>query len=477
MKRNRKICVFLLSAFLILTGCAERPSASYADGSPQSSSGAESPSQAATTEAPVSAAEESSVEEADPNALRICLEAGTELAQSDSDIRVLETLLASGLRMAGGPENIVFDSIPYSGSEREIALDKIRTDIMAGEGPDVFVVTVQGSSSVFPITEKAMQEGLFLPLDSYIQSAAQSDWDKLTPAVMEAGQTDEGQVLVPMIYTLPITIYRKEDVPEAPPLGTTWQEMLSDETNILRNAAVMTNNVSGGLSPNMGCNMLSVLGRFADYETNELLFSEEDLLQCAEAILTLRDEIDRDDTLPVYAQGMLCGNGQLTFDEQSSEKYPICKNDLMTMIPVYSMDGDVTATVEAYTGINRNTKHAEEAFFVVDYLMRVDVQQNLKMFYVMGQDYGLPIHEDVLSAEFPQQKNGFFFTDENFETLSGVRHQITNVSFDNALVRSLNGLYTTLYLDYTYEGKEIPERALKDAVHETYGTLKQMLSE
>ncbi len=161
MKRNRKICVFLLSAFLILTGCAERPSASYADGSPQSSSGAESPSQAATTEAPVSAAEESSVEEADPNALRICLEAGTELAQSDSDIRVLETLLASGLRMAGGPENIVFDSIPYSGSEREIALDKIRTDIMAGEGPDVFVVTVQGSSSVFPIPEKAMQEGLF----------------------------------------------------------------------------------------------------------------------------------------------------------------------------------------------------------------------------------------------------------------------------------------------------------------------------
>lgn len=160
MKRNRKICVFLLSAFLILTGCAERPAASYADGSPQSS-GAESPSQAATTEAPVSAAEESSVEEADPNALRICLEAGTELAQNDSDIRVLETLLASGLRMAGGPENIVFDSIPYSGSEREIALDRIRTDIMAGEGPDVFIMTGRYTDTLFPVPEKAMQEGLF----------------------------------------------------------------------------------------------------------------------------------------------------------------------------------------------------------------------------------------------------------------------------------------------------------------------------
>ena len=138
----------------------------------------------------------------------------------------------------------------------------------------------------------------------------------------------------------------------------------------------------------------------------------------------------------------------------------------MTMIPLYSKDGDVTATVQAYTGINRNTKHAEEAFFVVDYLMRVDVQQNFKLFYMLGQNYGLPIHEDVLSPEFPQQKNGFFFTDEN-----------TNVYFDNALVRSLSGLYSTLYYDYTYEGKELPEQALKDAVHETYGALKQMLSE
>ena len=85
------------------------------------------------------------------------------------------------------------------------------------------------------------------------------------------------------------------------------------------------------------------------------------------------------------------------------------------------------------------------------------------MFYVMGQDWWPSPHEDVLSAEFPQQKMDSF-TDENFETLSGVRHQITNVSFDNALVRSLNGLwYYPLYLDYTYEGKEIPERALKDA--------------
>lgn len=190
--------------------------------------------------------------EFDPNALRICFVVGDELAENDRDITALETLLASGILTAGGPENIEFDSIPYEGSAREIAMDRIRTEIMAGGGPDVFIVTTQGSNSLFPIPEKAMQEGVFLPLDTYIQDMAQSEWDKLTPAVLEAGRTDEGQVLVPMMYTLPITIYKKEDVPEAPPAGTTWQEMLSDETNILRNAAVMTNDVSGGLLPDTG---------------------------------------------------------------------------------------------------------------------------------------------------------------------------------------------------------------------------------
>ena len=42
-----------------------------------------------------------------------------------------------------------------------------------------------------------------------------------------------------MMYTLPVTIYSKESMPEMPPAGTTWQDMLADESGILRRAAVM----------------------------------------------------------------------------------------------------------------------------------------------------------------------------------------------------------------------------------------------
>ena len=57
---------------LLVAGCAELPTASYADGSPES--GEAGTSSAAATEAPESSEEEPvEQKEFDPNALRICL--------------------------------------------------------------------------------------------------------------------------------------------------------------------------------------------------------------------------------------------------------------------------------------------------------------------------------------------------------------------------------------------------------------------
>ena len=86
MKKKLFCCVIAL--MLLVAGCAELPTASYADGSPESSeAGASS---AAATEAPESSVEESKAnEEIDPNALRICLDVGEDLAQDNRDILLL----------------------------------------------------------------------------------------------------------------------------------------------------------------------------------------------------------------------------------------------------------------------------------------------------------------------------------------------------------------------------------------------------
>lgn len=470
MKKRLALCMAAL--LLMASGCAELPSASYADGSPQSGGG-EAPSETATP-APASAAEEPSESSADdPDALRICLDVGDNTVQSDREIAVLETLIAGGIQRAGGPENIVFDSIPFSGSERTIAQERIRTALMAGEGPDVFIVTSLGGYSLFPVPEKAMREGLFLPLDAYIQNAELSEWDRLTPVVMEAGRTEEGQQLVPMLYTLPVTMYPKSSV-AAPPEGTTWRDMLADETNILRNAAAMCGNWVGSFAALPGDGLLPALGELADYETGELLFSEEELLSCTETLLALEEELHAGglDTLPDYLQGRLSGDLQLTADSDSEA--PIKKDTPVTMIPIYSDDGGVTAMVQAYTGVNRNTRHPEDAFFVVDYLMSVEAQQELKLYTQMCRSENFPVHEEILSAKYPQQ-NFLSFSDENFEEISRVRNQISRVYFENALTRMVDVSYYMTAQEI--QAGEWTEQTLEELVSESYATMKQMLSE
>ena len=456
---------------LLVAGCAELPSASYADGRLERSA-VPTPS-AAATEIPESSEKEPVVnEEIDPNALRICLDVGQGLAYTERDLTVLELKIADAIKMADGPENIIFDSIPLEGSEREIALERIRTEIMAGEGPDVFIMTAKMVDALFPIPEKAMQEGIFLTLDHYIQNAELGDWDNLTQPVLEAGRTEEGQQLVPMLYTLPVTVYPKESVPEIPPVGTTWQDMLADESGILRRAALMHRFESGGLEMLSEDSVLSVLGELVNYETDEILFSEEDLLHVMKALLTLEEEIDTEGVagLPEYFQGRLNRLPMLTL--RSEKVLSMNRETPVTMIPIYSMNGDVLATVRAYTGINRNTKHPKEAFFVVDYLMSTQAQQTLKLFH--GFD-GLPINEKVLSEEYPQRDGGdLYLIDENFEALGNIRNQISKVYFDNSLLRAIRSPY---YTGQGIQSGEITDQTLEGLVSETYDALKQILGE
>ena len=60
-----------------------------------------------------------------------------------------------------------------------------------------------------------------------IENAQFMEWNKLTPKVMEAAGQKRGNSCPDDVYAA-VTIYLKE-VPEMPP-GTTWQDMLADET-------------------------------------------------------------------------------------------------------------------------------------------------------------------------------------------------------------------------------------------------------
>lgn len=493
MKKRLFCCAIVF--LLLVAGCAELPTASYADGSPESSESApESSGSEGESEASVSAPESSSAatlppKEVTENTLRICVDINHISAGIERDTQIGMDRILQLAAEKGGPTDVAVEYIPASGSEREIKLESLRVELMSGEGPDLFILAgdAYGQGALFPMIEISMRSGVFLPLDTYIENAQFMEWDKLTPKVMEAGRTEEGQLVVPMTYTMPLTFYRKSEVSHTPSTEMTWDDMMADETGILRNAASTAyledgrlHGMDGDMWASSGIAPLLSLGALADYDEKTLLFSEEELLQRAEEEFSLQSEIWEGvlGDLPANRKEFMHPDYNFLWSPMLEEDV-LLRDEATTMIPIYSDEGGVTATVTSFACINRNAKHAEEAFFILDLLMSREVQQEAywyKLYYLMGNlGNSLPMHMDLMQEEYPidPEQGAWYMSAEDFDTFSTVRDQITAVRFRGGLETELYELENA-WRNIAGGGSD---DSFEDVVASTYNAMEQMLSE
>lgn len=269
----------------------------------------------------------------------------------------------------GGPADVEVEYLPQTGRERENAVTHLRTEIMAGGGPDLFIISSNywsdgeqpGDGPLFPFPEKSMVNGLFLPLDKYIENAQFAMWGEFNQTVLEVGRTDKGQVLVPLSYTFPVACFPRFDVSHGHSTDLTWDDMLAGENLVMKAAAML----ESGSRENMlqaldNPNFDAIFGKTADYKAEELLFSQEEFTDYTHKQLALYDENPESlAELPEY------------FHTYAHPWFPQDGGSL-TVIPQYNKDGGVTATVFHYACINANSKRGGDAFFVLDYLLSRD---------------------------------------------------------------------------------------------------------
>jgi len=180
-------------------------------------------------------------DELSKESLRICVDSWRSDPVEEQRMKDAEAFfesLASELKVQCGIEKITFELLPQSSVKRSTKLQRLRTEIMAGEGPDLFIVQTTCNSmnsdlykdALFNYPEKSMEVGLFLPLDEYMENSSRfTDWDAQTQAVLEAGRNREGQMLIPMVYHIPLLIYPAEgvDIPYTTELSR--RDILDDE--------------------------------------------------------------------------------------------------------------------------------------------------------------------------------------------------------------------------------------------------------
>ncbi len=431
--------------------------------------------------------------------LRICIDLpNVDVSGGSWDLEALENFLYL-LETTVGLEDVVLEIIPpsYNVIERDgsttarpAVIERINSEIMDGGGPDVFIAEYQYAvntetffvdydvqNCLFEYPEKAMEYGRFLPLDELIENNTElTEWDKLTQPVLEAGRNEDGQQIIPLSYTFPLLCYPKAEWEYTPDKMYTWNDMLSNPALLphsldLANCGKMETYTDMTTSESevktefwSSPDYLEyIMGKFADFDSEELEFTEEELLKCVNDILALekRDSYEEFDDAREVNVGI-----------QLSER---TFNKPMSFLPLYNMDGGITAHIGEFAAVNSNTERPEDAFKVIDLLMSKYVQRWANLYtYVLCQYDAIPMHEELFQESDPLLGNNYYMRQDNYEAFCKVREQITAANFDSEGSEQLRDLLSSClsegYLEYY-------GMTVEDAVHEAYEEMTRRLKE
>lgn len=470
-KKILALTMVILMLALLFVGCGQ--------GTEESNSLAEESSREEIREE--SSFRETYGDEKSRKTLNVCIDMGKYSNQFDGSDFLWSAMdkFVKDVKYSTGMDEVSVLFLPGEGAERESVLDRLRVEIMSGGGPDVFMLRgTEGPGNyanvLIRFPEKSMETGLFLPLDEYMENNTRfTDWDAQTKVVLDAGRSEEGQVIIPLAYTLPVLVYPKDEIRFEPSADVTMQDILNDP-DCAELSAVMyngvgkkeTDSIGGEGWPTHEDHLAFMLGKLADFENEELLFTAEDLMGIMDTMCSLREPADANPLNYIEENvGMdLCLQFSLTdFDRE------------MKMIPLYSRDGGVTATVISYAAVNRNTSYPLESFTVIDMMMQEKAQQENNLYDIcfLSKD-GIPLQNDLCREEKPlSYTHPYRYLEQPYyDDLCAIKEQITHVRFRNEIDLELESLIDDLALDYLLSGSYN-----KEAVSESYEVMKRMIGE
>lgn len=382
----------------------------------------------------------------------------------------------------GGPSSVEIEIAPIREDERDVYLTSLRTEMMSGGGPDVFVCGagigyhmkemngkfIDGeyvkSEPLFNFPQQVMERNMFLALDDYIEKAQFMEWDKLTQTVMEAGKTEKGQLLLPMTYTVATTAFRKADVEHTLSKDMTWEDMLSGEPHMRLAAINGWSYPWSGLSP------------LADYEHDKLAMSEEEMARYFTTKLDNQEKYRKESDIPYTGYNLCVVDVPLSvYDER------ITDDDPLVLVPIYSRVGGYGAKIKSFAGINANTKHPDEAFWVVDYLLGEECQRSI-LYAFMTCGEAVPTLEGLMGdgkavSNGIDKINGrptWKMPDNLYEQFCAVRDNISFADFDTPLNHELERLYVD---ELETSLREPAQKSQEFMIHDAYMRMNMMLAE
>lgn len=319
--------------------------------------------------------------------------------------------------------------LPESNAEREQQIKKLRTQIMAGKGPDVYLLDTAVDNAAdpkIPLLEnpyKTMQSGAFAALDRYMEKDTYWEESTYKKEFLKAGQYEGKQYILPLsVECFVMTSDPGAALPQGETLGDWLNEVRQSDDQQLKGAMY---------------SLWVTAGRWfepaADYEKGEVLFRKEAWQEFASSYMKIRSKeweaLSYTDESP-YSIGNM-----RDFCRSGTDKN-------MQIVP--DIEGRKMASVKAYGAVGMSSSYKQEAYeflmlFLNDELEEKRGEQGLSTMITGYIDtFGVPVQESafesyVLSSGqeediipvFREIEGAYFVTDAERNLYAG----ISNLAF------------------------------------------------
>lgn len=276
--------------------------------------------------------------------------------------------------------------VPRDDAERELYLEQLRTKIMAGQGPDVFLLDKY--TNVFSDVGQSMHNGLFLDISTYYDQDTALEKDGFAQSIMDAGVVDGARYILPLRYNFPVLYV---DIQQLASAGISLEALgnglsgLAEVMQKLGKTAVITD-----ITQMEFYYLQNFFPEMIDYETREVTWSKSQLVEFLaqyREVLSLAEG----EYLPWFHVGIssyiadeeyLGQAGTCIYWGTLCELVEIVRVSKVTgrelaIFPMAAYDGSVCAQISHLGAIGANTDKPELAYeFLRAFMLRENQWEN-----------------------------------------------------------------------------------------------------
>ncbi len=345
---------------------------------------------------------------------------------------------------------VKFEVIPSDPQERDVYLQQLRVEILAGAGPDVYLMYRNPwlTSGLFADVTQSMHNGLFADISEYYDADTELDKEGFVPAVMEAGTLDGARYVLPLRYNIPLLCVYEDQLKaaglEPGSLGTEFSG-LEEVAKALGSGAIGFHGFLGFYLPHFFPDAF-------DYDAGNVTVTEEEMaafLQSCKNIMAIRAAPT--ETSPVeygyyIVHGEYWGTPRVNFTwdgqggyrqlwiEEGAAAYVSNLTNLtqnlriarsrgeeLTVLPLRAADGTLTAEITAYGAVGAGCDNPALAYEFLREMLLKDSQHlngNEHTLYYLSC-IGWPVLSEgagtvIDAAIWDYAKNNFLRNEENY---------------------------------------------------------------